>query len=166
LAIILDFNILVDKILRQSEKMNTTIFIKKEEAEKSKKYYLLDATGKTLGRFASEISKILRGKHKPTYTPNVDTGDYVIIINAEKIKLTGFKEARKIYRSYTGFIGGLLEVPYKEMKQKHPERIIYRAVKGMMPMKSKLAKSQLNKLKIFVGENHNMQAQKPIAVNI
>ncbi|MBN2478809.1 MAG: 50S ribosomal protein L13 [Parachlamydiales bacterium] len=143
-----------------------TIFIKKEEAEKNKKFYLLDATGKTLGRFASEISKILRGKHKPTYTPNVDTGDYVIVVNAEKIKVSGSKEARKVYRKYTGWIGGMREIPYRVMLQKNPEEIIYRAVKGMLPVKSKLGRKQLKKLKIFRNDEHNLHAQKPIAVNI
>lgn len=146
--------------------MNKTKFVKKEEAIKNRKYYLLDATGKTLGRFASEISKILRGKHKPDYTPNVDTGDGIIIINAEKIKVTGSKPARKVYRRHTGFLGGLRETPYRVMLKKKPEYIIYHAVKGMMQTKSKLARHQLKKLHIFIGSEHNMQAQRPIAVNI
>jgi len=148
------------------KKMYKTNFIKKQQAIKDRKYFLFDATGKTLGRFASEISKILRGKHKPTYTPNVDTGDGVIIINAEKIKVTGFKSVRKIYRHYTGWIGGLKETTYKEMLRRKPENILYRAVKGMMPTKSKLGRQQMKKLRIFKGPNHNMQAQKPTEINV
>lgn len=143
---------------------NTTKFVKKEEALKNRRYFLFDATGKTLGRFASEVSKILRGKHKPTFTPNVDTGDGVIIINAEKIKVTGFKEARKVYRHHTGWVGGMKETSYREMKSKKPEFILFHAIKGMMPSQSKLAKQQLKKLRIFNGPDHNMQAQQPVEV--
>ena len=99
---------------------NQTKFVSKEEALKNRKCYLLDANGKTLGRFASEISKILRGKHKPDYTPNIDTGDAVIIINAEKMKVTGSKSARKVYRRHTGFLGGLRETPYRVMLKRNP----------------------------------------------
>lgn len=144
--------------------MYNTKFIKKSEALKDRKYFLFDATGKTLGRFASEICKILRGKHKPTYTPNVDTGDGVIIVNAEKIKVTGSKEARKVYKHFTGYIGGLREIPYREMIKKDPENVLYRAIKGMMQTNSKLGRQQLKKLRIFKGPNHNMQAQQPIEV--
>ncbi len=146
--------------------MNNTKFIKKEEAALQRKYYLLDATGKTLGRFASEVSKILRGKHKTSYTPNVDTGDGVIVINAEKIRVTGSKEARKTYRSYTGWIGGLRELTYREVQAKKPEFIIFHAVKGMMPKKSKLAVHQMKKLRVFKGSEHDLQAQKPIELKI
>lgn len=145
---------------------NTTKFIKKDQAAKERQCYLLDASGKVLGRLATEISNILRGKHKPTYTPNVDTGDAVIVINADKVKVTGSKAARKVYTRYTGWIGGLRQVPYREMLKRNPERIIEHAVKGMMPVKSKLARQQLKKLKVFRDEKHNMQAQKPITVNI
>ncbi|NGX34485.1 MAG: 50S ribosomal protein L13 [Candidatus Anoxychlamydiales bacterium] len=146
--------------------MNKTKFIKKEEALKERKCYLFDATDKTLGRFASEIAKILRGKHKPSYTPNADTGDAVIVINAEKIKVTGNKAARKVYRRHTGWLGGLRETPYRVMLKKKPEHILMHAVKGMLPIKTTLARAQLKKLHIFIGEKHNMHAQKPIAVNI
>ena len=146
--------------------MNKTKFIKKEDALKNRKCYLFDATGKTLGRFASEIAKILRGKHTPSYTPNTDTGDTVIVINAEKIKVTGSKAARKVYRRHTGWLGGLRETPYREMLKRKPEFILMHAVKGMLPVKTPLARAQLKKLHIFIGEKHNMQAQKPIAVNI
>ena len=145
------------------EDPNKTIMIKKEDVVKS--WFLLDAEGKTLGRFASEIAKILRGKHKPTFTPHVDTGDGVIIINADKIKVTGAKEAQKIYRYYTGHIGGMREVPYAVMKDRKPDYIIKHAVRGMMP-KTKLGRAQMKKLRIFAGSEHDMQAQKPKTVNI
>lgn len=142
-----------------------TPLVKKEEASKDKKYYLLDASGKTLGRFASEVAKILRGKHKPTYTPNVDTGDGVIVINIEKIEVTGVKEAQKMYRRHTGHIGGLVETEYRVLKAKKPEDILIHAVKGMLPF-TKLGRKQIKKLHVFAGSSHNMQAQKPIVVNI
>jgi len=142
-----------------------TTLLTKEQAKSNLKWYLFDANGKTLGRFAQEVAKVLIGKHKPSYTPNVDCGDGVVVINAEKIKVTGAKEAQKIYRSYTGYPGGMKEVSYREMMQKHPERIIFHAVSGMMP-KSRLGKQQLVKLRIFATENHSMQAQKLIKVEI
>ena len=145
------------------EDPNKTLMIKKEDVVKS--WFLLDAEGKTLGRFASEIAKILRGKHKPTFTPHVDTGDGVVIINAGKIKVTGAKEAQKIYRYYTGHIGGMREVPYSVMKGRKPEYIIKHAVNGMMP-KTKLGRAQMKKLRIFADTEHDMQAQKPKTVNI
>jgi large subunit ribosomal protein L13 len=146
--------------------MYKTKFIKKDQALKERNYYIFDASGKTLGRFASQIAKVLMGKHKPTYTPNVDTGDGVIVINAEKIKVTGSKEARKVYRHYTGWIGGLRETPYREMIKKNPEGLIFNTIKGMMPTKSKLGRQQLKKLRVFKGSEHNMQAQKPIVTNL
>jgi large subunit ribosomal protein L13 len=142
-----------------------TPLVTKEEALKDKKWYLLDASGKTLGRFASEIAKILRGKHKPDYTPNTDTGDAVIVIHAEKIAVSGTKEANKKYRHYTGWVGGLKEVSYRDMMNKHPERILLHAVKGMLP-KTKLGRKQIKKLRVISGDKHNMQAQQPIVVNI
>ncbi len=137
----------------------------KSQSFQEKIWFLLDARGKILGRLAAEVAKILTGKHKPSYTPNIDTGDGVIIINADKIEVTGAKEARKIYRHYTGFMSGLKEVPYRELKAKKPEEILQRAISGMMP-KSRLGRQQLKKLKIVVGEKHNMEAQKPLSVNI
>ncbi|HRD55616.1 MAG TPA: 50S ribosomal protein L13 [Parachlamydiaceae bacterium] len=142
---------------------NQTILLNKEEAEQN--WIVLDATGKTLGRFASEVAKILRGKHKPTYTTFADTGDGVIIINAEKIQVTGNKEATKLYRYYTGHINGLREIPYRTMMARKPTFIIESAVKGMMP-RTRLANAQLKKLRIFAGPTHNMAAQKPIHANI
>ncbi|HRW58261.1 MAG TPA: 50S ribosomal protein L13 [Chlamydiales bacterium] len=146
-------------------KNNSTTFITKEKAQAEKNWFLFDAKGKTLGRFASEVANVLRGKHKPTFAPHVDTGDGVIILNADQIAVTGAKEAQKVYRHYTGAIGGLREIPYRTMQEKKPEEILRRAVKGMMP-KTKLANQQLKRLRIFRDENHGMEAQKPIAVNI
>lgn len=128
-------------------------------------WFILDASGKTLGRLTSEISKILRGKHKPTFTTHLDCGDGVIVINAEKVKVTGSKEAQKIYHYYTGSMSGLREIPYRTMKARKPQYIIEHAVKGMMP-KSRLARQQLKKLRVFAGEAHDLSAQQPIPVNI
>lgn len=147
-----------------NNKQKTPILTTKQAID-SRKWYLFDATGKTLGRFATEVAKILRGKHRPDYTPSVDCGDGVVIINAEKIKVTGMKEARKIYRSYTGFIGGLQEVPYRTMIARKPEYVLMRAIKGMMP-KTRLGGQQVKKLRIFKGREHDMQAQQPIPVNV
>lgn len=140
-----------------------TTIVKKEE--RNPKWIILDATGKTLGRFASEIAKILRGKHKPTFTSHIDDGDGVIVINAEKIRVTGTKEAQKIYHYYTGSMGGLREIPYRTMKARKPQYIIEHAIKGMMPH-SRLARAQMKKLRIFAGAEHNLAAQKPIQANI
>ncbi len=146
-------------------KKNQTIFLTKEQAKQNQQWFVLDAEGKTLGRFAAEVAKILRGKHKTTFTPHVDAGDGVIIINAGKVKVTGAKAGQKVYRHYTGFVGGLRETMYWVMQKKKPHYIIEHAVKGMMP-KTKLARQQMKKLRIFCGNEHNMQAQKPQKVNI
>jgi large subunit ribosomal protein L13 len=137
----------------------------KQQALSTRKWYLFDAQGKTLGRFAAEIAKILRGKHRTDFTPYVDCGDGVVIINAEKIKVTGMKRARKIYRSYTGFVGGLKEVPYETMIARKPTYVLERAIQGMMP-KTRLGGQQVKKLRIFAGPDHQMQAQNPIPVNV
>lgn len=142
-----------------------TPILTKEEALDSRKWYLFDATGKTLGRFAAEVAKILRGKHRPDYTPHVDCGDGVVIINAEKIAVTGMKRARKIYHKYTGFIGGMREIPYSTMIARNPEMVLERAIKGMMP-KTRLGGQQVRKLRIFKGTTHDLKAQQPIPVNI
>lgn len=147
------------------KKKNTTILMTKEEVHTMRNWFLLDASGKTLGRFAAEVAKILRGKHKTTFTPHVDTGDGVVIINADKIEVTGAKEAQKIYRYHTGAMSGMREIPYRVMKQKKPEYIIRHAVKGMMP-KTRLAEAQMKKLRIFAGDKHEMQAQQPIPVTL
>jgi len=128
-------------------------------------WYILDASGKTLGRFAAEVAKILCGKHKPTYTPNIDSGDGVIVINADKIAVTGNKEATKEYHYYTGYMSGLRKIPFRTMKARKPEYIIEHAVKGMMP-KSRLGGQLIRKLRVFAGAEHDLEAQKPIKVNI
>lgn len=128
--------------------------------EVERKWYIIDAEGKVLGRLATEVASILRGKNKPIYTPHVDTGDHVIIINAEKIKLTGNKLNQKNYTYHTGHPGGLKEVPYRELIQKNPEKIIELAVKGMLP-KNSLGRSMYRKLKVYKGTEHNHQAQQP-----
>lgn len=139
-------------------------FIPSKKDEKLN-WIVLDASGKTLGRLSAEIAKILRGKHKPTFTPYMDCGDGVIVINADQVKVTGAKEAQKIYRYYTGSMSGLREIPYRTMMARKPSYIIEHAVKGMMP-KSRLGKQQLRKLRVVVGTEHNMAAQQPIHVNI
>ncbi|MDD7362689.1 MAG: 50S ribosomal protein L13 [Peptoniphilus sp.] len=128
--------------------------------EVDRKWYVIDAEGKVLGRLATEVANILRGKNKPIYTPHVDTGDYVIVINAEKVKLTGTKWDNKIHAYHTGYPGGRREVVYKEIREKHPERVIEHAVKGMLP-KSRLGRSMFNKLKVYAGDTHPHEAQKP-----
>jgi large subunit ribosomal protein L13 len=147
-----------------NHKQKTSI-LTKDQALRSRKWFLFDAEGKTLGRFASEIAKILRGKHRPDFTPNVDCGDGVVIINAEKVAVTGMKEARKIYRQYTGFIGGSRETPLGTMRARRPTYMLKRAIEGMMP-KTRLGGQQVRKLRIFAGPEHTMQAQNPTPVNM
>ena len=142
-----------------------TSILTRQEALDSRKWYLLDAAGMTLGRFASEVAKILRGKHRTDFTPHVDCGDGVVIINAEKITVTGMKGARKIYNSYTGYIGGQRQVPFDTLLARKPTLILERAIKGMMP-KSRLGAQQLRKLRIYAGPEHTMQAQNPTPVNM
>ncbi|MGE5196402.1 MAG: 50S ribosomal protein L13 [Anaerolineae bacterium] len=148
-----------------TKKKNTTLLLTKEEVRSIRKWFILDASGKTLGRFATEVAKILRGKHKLTFTPHVDAGDGVIVINADKIKVTGAKEAQKIYRYHTGAMSGMREIPFAVMKARKPAYIIRHAVKGMMP-KTRLAEAQIKKLRIFADDNHGLEAQKPIPVSI
>lgn len=128
--------------------------------EVERKWYVIDAEGKTLGRLCTEAASILRGKKKPIFTPHVDTGDYVIIINAEKIEVTGRKREKKIYKHYTGYPGGLREVTFEKLQAKKPEEIIRHAVKGMMP-KGKLGREMFRKLKVYTGTEHKHAAQKP-----
>ncbi|HEY8363196.1 MAG TPA: 50S ribosomal protein L13 [Tissierellaceae bacterium] len=128
--------------------------------EVDRKWYVIDAEGKVLGRLASEVAKILRGKHKPTYTPYVDTGDYVIVINADKVKLTGKKLEKKEYIYHTGYPGGLKRIPYEELLKRKPEKVIELAVKGMLP-KNRLGRKMFKKLKVYAGPEHKHQAQKP-----
>lgn len=132
-----------------------------KQADVKRTWFVLDAAGKTLGRFASEITKILRGKHKPTFTTYIDGGDGVIIINAEKIVVTGNKEAQKEYIHYTGSMSGLRRTPYRTMMARKPAHIIEHAVKAMMP-KTRLANAQYKRLRVFAGAEHDMTAQKPI----
>ena len=128
--------------------------------EVERKWYIIDADGKTLGRMSTEVASILRGKRKPIYTPHVDTGDYVIIINAEKIVVTGKKRTDKIYKHHTGFPGGLREVTFEKLQAKKPDEIIRHAIKGMMP-NGKLGREMFKKLKIYVGPEHKHAAQQP-----
>ncbi len=130
-----------------------------------KKWYVVDATGVTLGRLASQVAAVLRGKNKPTYTPNVDTGDYVIVINTDKVVLTGKKLTDKYYRYHTGYVGGLKEISYKRMMAEKSDVAVYEAVKGMLP-KNSLGKAMLKKLKVFKGPEHNHAAQKPEELKI
>jgi large subunit ribosomal protein L13 len=125
-----------------------------------RKWYVVDADGCTLGRLSSEIAKILRGKHKPEFTPHIDTGDYVIVINAEKVKVTGKKMEQKIYYNHSGWVGGLKETTLAEMTAKKPEKVIELAVKGMLP-KGPLGRSMYKKLHVYAGPEHKQQAQKP-----
>ena len=128
-------------------------------------WYVVDADGKRLGRLASEIASVLRGKHKPEFTPHLDTGDYVIVINAEKVALTGNKENQKLYRRHTGYTGNLKTISYKDMMEKHPERIVEIAVKGMVAH-NKLGRQVLAKLHVYAGSEHPHQAQKPEVLEI
>jgi large subunit ribosomal protein L13 len=130
------------------------------EAEVDKKWYVIDAAGKVLGRMGNEIAKVLQGKHKPQYTPHADTGDYVVVINAEKVYLSGKKPDIKVYRHHSGYIGGLKEISYQKMADEKPEEIIIHAVKGMMP-KSKLGRKMMSKLKVYAGPDHPHTAQQP-----
>ena len=138
---------------------------KKEQNTSGRQWFLFDAEGKTLGRFASEIAKILRGKHKTDYTPNVDSGDGVIILNAEKIKVTGNKKAQKEYFHHTGHPGGLRATPFEVMLARKPDMILRKAVKGMLPL-NKLTRAQMKRLRIFAGDKHDMEAQNPIRVEV
>lgn len=128
-------------------------------------WYLVNAEGKTLGRLASEIAHRLRGKHKPEFTPNIDTGDYIIVINAEKVAVTGKKRQDKMYYHHTGYIGNLKSANFEQLQAKKPEKIIELAVKGMLP-RGPLGRAQLKKLKIYAGEQHEHSAQQPIALEI
>ena len=129
-------------------------------ADVDRKWYVIDAEGKTLGKLAVEAAMILRGKKKPIYTPHIDTGDYVIVINAGKVCVTGKKESDKIYKHHSGYPGGLKETPLKELRAKQPEEIIRHAVKGMMP-KGKLGRQMFKKLKVYAGPEHPHAAQHP-----
>ena len=130
-----------------------------------KKWYVVDAAGHTLGRLASEVASVLRGKNKPIYTPHIDTGDYVIIVNADKIKVTGKKLDQKIYYSHSAYVGGMKETTLKDMLAKKPEYVISHAVKGMLP-KGPLGRQMLKKLHVYAGAEHGHEAQKPEVLDI
>lgn len=130
-----------------------------------KEWLLVDADGQALGRLASEVAKLLRGKHKPSFTPHVDCGDNVIVINADKITLSGNKWAEKAYIRYTGYPGGQRRITAEELQKKHPERIVEKAIKGMLP-KNKLGAELFRNLKVYVGTDHGQEAQKPRTINL
>ncbi|GAC1489475.1 MAG: 50S ribosomal protein L13 [Solirubrobacteraceae bacterium] len=133
--------------------------------DRDRAWYVVDADGKTLGRLATQIADTLRGKRKPTYTPHIDTGDFVIVINAEKISVTGNKRADKLYHRHSGYPGGLRTRTFEQMLERRPEEIIRLAVKGMMP-RNRLARKQLTKLKVYAGEEHPHIAPKPEPLEI
>ncbi|MDH5191687.1 MAG: 50S ribosomal protein L13 [Gammaproteobacteria bacterium] len=134
-------------------------------AEVRRDWYVVDATDKTLGRLATEVALRLRGKHKPEYTPHVDTGDYIVIVNAEKVRVTGNKPQKKIYYHHTGFIGGLKQINFEKLQVKKPEMIIEKAVKGMLP-KNPLGRAMFRKLKVYAGTEHAHAAQQPKPLEI
>ena len=142
-----------------------TPIVTSEQAQATKRWFLIDATGLVVGRLASQIANVLRGKHRPDYTPHADCGDGVIILNIEKISMTGRKPEQKIYYHHTGYNGGLKAIPYKDLLEKHPERILERAVKGMLPRGGQ-GKRQLKRLRCFIGTEHDMQAQQPIQLSV
>ena len=143
--------------------MIKTFIAKKEDVQRD--WYVIDATDKVLGRMASRIAMILQGKTKPIYTPHVDTGDFVIVTNAAKIKLTGNKMNEKVYYTHSGYPGGFKEIPIKKWMEKHPDRIVTLAVKRMLP-KTKLGSAMLKKLKVYAGPDHSHEAQQPKTLEI
>jgi large subunit ribosomal protein L13 len=128
-------------------------------------WFLVDATGKTLGRLSTEIAHRLRGKHKPEFTPHVDTGDYIVVVNAEKIRVTGNKLKDKMYHRYTGYVGNLKSMPLEKLMEEHPERALELSVKGMLPRNS-LGRKMFSKLRVFKGPDHTHEAQQPIPLEI
>ena len=136
----------------------STFMAKKEEVDRQ--WYVIDATGKPLGRLASQVATLLRGKHKPIYTPHVDTGDHVIIVNAENVALTGKKLDQKIYYRHSGYPGGIKAIKYRNFMEKSPERVIEKAVKGMLPHNA-LGRQMFKKLKVYKGSTHPHKAQQP-----
>ncbi|EKD69765.1 MAG: 50S ribosomal protein L13 [uncultured bacterium] len=140
-----------------------TYFVTNETAEN--KWYLVDASGKVLGRLASQIAKYLRGKHKPEFTPHADAGDYIVVVNADQIKVTGKKEDKKIYYRHSGYPGGLKEMTFTDLQKKDPTEVIEIAVKGMLP-KNPLGRAMLKKLKVYAGAEHPHTAQQPVTINL
>jgi len=143
--------------------MTTTVSAKPAEVRRD--WFLVDAEDKTLGRLATEIARRLRGKHKPIYTPHVDTGDYIVVINAEKIRVTGNKMQDKMYHHHTGYVGNLKSISMEKQLQKAPERVLDSAVRGMLP-RSPLGRAMMKKLRIFAGPEHTHQAQQPQTLDI
>ena len=140
-----------------------TVSVRREDAQHE--WYVVDAAGKTLGRLASEVARRLRGKHKPSYTPHVDTGDYIVVVNAEQVRVTGQKETDKIYCRHTGYPGGIRATPLNKLRARHPERILANAVKGMMP-RNPLGRAMFKKLKVYAGPSHPHAAQQPQRLDI
>jgi large subunit ribosomal protein L13 len=140
-----------------------TVSARKETV--TRQWYVVDAAGKTLGRLCTEIANRLRGKHKPEFTPHVDTGDYIVVVNAEKIVVTGNKSTDKLYQHHTGYPGGIKSISFDKLLLKSPEMIIEKAVKGMMP-KNKLSRAMLSKLKVYAGNDHPHSAQQPTLLEI
>jgi len=134
-------------------------------ADVRRDWYLVDATGKTLGRLSTEIARRLRGKHKPEYTPHVDTGDYIVVVNAEKVRVTGNKLKDKMYHHHTGYIGNLKSIPLEKVLEETPERVIERAVKGMLP-RGPLGRQMYSKLRVYAGPEHSHAAQQPIPLEV
>jgi large subunit ribosomal protein L13 len=130
-----------------------------------RKWYVIDATGKSLGKVAVAAADVLRGKHRPEFTPHVDCGEYVIIINASQVILTGNKLDQKKYRYHTGYIGGLKEISYRDLMKKNPEKVLTLAVKGMLP-KNSIGSKSITRLKVYAGGEHNQQAQKPVSLDM
>ena len=140
-----------------------TFSAKPEEVRRD--WYVVDAEGKTLGRLATEIARRLRGKHKPEYTPHVDTGDYIVVVNADKIRVTGNKMKDKMYHRFTGYIGNLKSMPLEKLMEESPERALQYAVKGMLP-RNPLGRQMLSKLRVYAGPEHQHQAQQPTTLEI
>ncbi len=136
-----------------------------KEGQIERKWYVVDASGMALGRLASQVAAVLRGKNKPTFTPNVDCGDHVIIINSDKVILTGKKLEKKFYTYHTGYIGGLKQIPYSKMMAEKSDLAVYEAVKGMLP-KNSLGRKMLTKLRVYKGAEHNQQAQMPVELKL
>ena len=140
-----------------------TYMAKAKDVER--KWFVVDASGMALGRLASQVAAVLRGKHKPTFTPNVDCGDFVIVVNCDKVVLTGKKLEKKLYTYHTGYIGGLKQTPYGEMMAKKSDVVVYEAIKGMLP-KNTLGKQMLKKLRVYKGAEHKQAAQKPETLDL
>ena len=134
-------------------------------ADVRREWFVVDASGQALGRLASEVARRLRGKHKPEFAPHMDTGDHVVVVNADKVRVTGTKEMNKVYHHHTGYPGGIKSVPLKNIRQTHPERIIEKAIKGMLP-KNALGRSMFRKLHVYAGPEHRHQPQQPRPLEI